>query len=892
MEDRCEGCAAAGRVAGGEVTAGMRAGPPLVALLAVALLALALLAPASASATTFTVTNAADAFANDGVCTLREAIVSADTDTATGGCPAGSGADTIVLATPTVTLSQAGADEDAGVTGDLDITGSLTIEGESGGTTVEASHLDRVIDVHSGAQVTLENLTLTGGQTPAGANATPGTGTVSGGDLYGDAGGNGEAGGGVRNAGTLTLDHVTVADNGTGAGGIGSSVSGASGQATVGGDGGSGGAGGGIESTGTLTVSDSTITANATGAGASGGDGNGGSGAAGAAGALGAGGGGGNGGSAGGIDAEGPTTVSDSTISNNVTGGGGAGAVGRGGAGGSSSTAAGGAGGDGIGGVGGSGGPGAGLVGAGSSVTVTRNLIEHNTTGDAGVGGEGLGGGGGNGEIAGVGSGAGGRGGDGGGERGGDGGAGGGLLDGTSSNATFAVTSDTLTGNHTGTGGDGGPGVGAPGGHSNAAAGGDGGNGTGGEGFYGGNGGGAEGQLATGSMALAGDTLVQNTVGGAGSGAGGTAGIAGTGTPNGAGGVATTGGDGGSGDGGGLDGASVAGSILSGNTPDQCAGLNVSGGPLGDNVTYPDPSCPGKNLSPDLGPLADNGGATPTFALLPGSPAIDEVVLLAPICPAADQRDVARPQGAACDAGAYEFAPPDIGNEAAAVTETTATITATVNPNQRQSTVHVRWGPTTAYGAQSSDQTLAAGNAEVTVTTALSGLSPATTYHYTVTGTNADGTTTSSDRTFTTQPTPGGPPGKPPPTARAVISKLKLKPASFRPVTKTHRAKRGTTISYTDSEAVTTTFTVQHRTSGVRKGKSCVAAPKRKAKTRPKPCTRYVAVKGRFSHHDRVGANSFSWTGALDGKALPAARYRLIARPASGSAVMQSFTIK
>ncbi|MEU9670490.1 choice-of-anchor Q domain-containing protein [Streptomyces bobili] len=56
---------------------------------------------------------------------------------------------------------------------------------------------------------------------------------------------------------------------------------------------------------------------------------------------------------------------------------------------------------------------------------------------------------------------------------------------------------------------------------------------------------------------------------------------------------------------------------------------------------------------PLVGPLADNGGPTDTTALLPGSPAIDA----AGDCPATDQRGVARPQGAACDIGAYEHAP-------------------------------------------------------------------------------------------------------------------------------------------------------------------------------------------------------------------------------------------
>jgi beta-glucanase (GH16 family) len=56
-----------------------------------------------------------------------------------------------------------------------------------------------------------------------------------------------------------------------------------------------------------------------------------------------------------------------------------------------------------------------------------------------------------------------------------------------------------------------------------------------------------------------------------------------------------------------------------------------------------------------LGPLAGNGGPTSTHALLAGSPAIDAAD--AALCPAADQRGVARPQGPACDAGAVERVP-------------------------------------------------------------------------------------------------------------------------------------------------------------------------------------------------------------------------------------------
>jgi hypothetical protein len=64
-------------------------------------------------------------------------------------------------------------------------------------------------------------------------------------------------------------------------------------------------------------------------------------------------------------------------------------------------------------------------------------------------------------------------------------------------------------------------------------------------------------------------------------------------------------------------------------------------------------------LPPLLGPLGDNGGPTPTHALLPGSPALDagdpagcrdsQGTLLT-----SDQRGEPRPQGNACDIGAFE----------------------------------------------------------------------------------------------------------------------------------------------------------------------------------------------------------------------------------------------
>lgn len=68
------------------------------------------------------------------------------------------------------------------------------------------------------------------------------------------------------------------------------------------------------------------------------------------------------------------------------------------------------------------------------------------------------------------------------------------------------------------------------------------------------------------------------------------------------------------------------------------------------------------NTNPVLGALANNTGPaafTQTMALLAGSPAIDSAN---PKCPVdagekTDERGVTRPQGTACDIGAYEFVP-------------------------------------------------------------------------------------------------------------------------------------------------------------------------------------------------------------------------------------------
>jgi hypothetical protein len=107
------------------------------------------------------------------------------------------------------------------------------------------------------------------------------------------------------------------------------------------------------------------------------------------------------------------------------------------------------------------------------------------------------------------------------------------------------------------------------------------------------------------------------------------------------------------------------------------------------------------------------------------------------------------------------------------------------------------------------------------------------------------------------------------------------------------KKRYGTSISYRDSEAATTTFTVLQKITGRKQGKSC-KKPSKSNKHR-KPCTLYVTM-GSFSHTDLAGVNTLHFSGRLKGKKLPSGSYRLRVVPrnaaGTGATVVASFTIK
>ncbi len=195
--------------------------------------------------------------AGDGLCTLREAIESAN-NAGNGDCGADSTADDTITfsVSGTITLSST---LPAIVSGQ----GALTVDG-GGNITISGNNSVQVFYVNAGAALTLQNLTVANGRTTTdgGGVYNAGTLTVSNSTFSGNRA---HYGGGIYNASTLMVNNSTVSNNGAAhGGGVYNAGTLTVSNSTVSGNSANYG-GGGIDNLyGTLTVSNSTFSSNQT----------------------------------------------------------------------------------------------------------------------------------------------------------------------------------------------------------------------------------------------------------------------------------------------------------------------------------------------------------------------------------------------------------------------------------------------------------------------------------------------------------------------------------------------------------------------------------------------------------------------------------------------------
>ena len=665
---------------------------------------LLMLLAATAQAQTFKVTTHLDV--NDHACTpskcsLRDAIIASNMSL---------GANTIKLRAGHYKLTIPGTREHAAATGDLNITNHVTIDGAGASTTtIDGNHIDRVFETFGGAKLTLSGVTVTGGAAVA---QTPGS-AVEGGAVLDD-------GGGPVTITNAAITGNTAAGSSGGAGGYGGAIdveppsnvaisltnTTLSGNQAGGSSTADSGHGGAIDNQGpgTITLNHVSMTGNHAGGHQAGGYG-------------------------GAANTEGPLVVSASTFTDNTAGG--DGHFGYGGALDASTVTStdstfrgndaggGGASGDGHGGA----------LELGVSATLTRSAIADNRAGGGGDGtGFGaFGYGGGVDAVSGavtlsnstvIGNSAG----------GGDQnsyGFGGGV------DAALTATGSTIANNKVG-GGDGfGDGGGIYGGSpgstlTNSTVSGNSAGGGGADGF--GSGGGIDQHVGTATLTFSdvvGNTAtVESSTGGGG-------GVHGTVTSQ--------------------------DSIIADNT--SATGANCDAAPISQGHNLENGrSCRFTGAgdvvgAAPLGPLQNNGGRTPTRALL-GGPAINGGEATG--CPASDQRGVNRPQGRACDIGAYEAAPPRATTSLSRI-ESAGHVSLSgvaLNLDVVSGTEFFQFGKSTAYGKRSASLPLAAGPSERLFTVVIGRLTPGTLYHYRAADRNPDGTGFGADATFNTPAAP------------------------------------------------------------------------------------------------------------------------------------------
>jgi hypothetical protein len=236
---------------------------------------------------------------------------------------------------------------------------------------------------------------------------------------------------------------------------------------------------------------------------------------------------------------------------------------------------------------------------------------------------------------------------------------------------------------------------------------------------------------------------------------------------------------------------------------------------------------------------------------------------------------------------------------ATALTSTTATLNATVNPQGTPVTYQFHYGTTSGYGsnAPAAPAALAAGSSATSVSASISGLSPGTTYHYQLTASNPGGAVSTPDGTFTTMPSVKSPPlGLLAPTLGSVsMTNKRFRVAKRSTAILAKKAPVGTIFRFTLSAPAKLTITITRTAPGLRRGHSCLAPTSKLRHKHAKHCTRTITVGTLTRSREPAGPDKVPFSGRIGNRALSPRSYNAILRASNAAGpskpVRLSFTI-
>jgi YVTN family beta-propeller protein len=268
-------------------------------------------------------------------------------------------------------------------------------------------------------------------------------------------------------------------------------------------------------------------------------------------------------------------------------------------------------------------------------------------------------------------------------------------------------------------------------------------------------------------------------------------------------------------------------------------------------------------------------------------------IALATNTPGAEIKVGIHPHGVAITPPA---APMVLTQAASAITQSTATLNALVNPNEELiSECKFQYGTSTSYGSSLACMPSPGfGPGPVAVSAPITGLAANSAYHFTVSATNQGGTSTGLDVSFKTLTTPAAAAQRPAIIAARLTNK-RFRVGRQATAISAKKTPLGTTFRFTLSAAAKLQITITRTAAGLRHGHSCLAPSPKLKRAHAKRCTRTLTVGTLTRARERQGADSVAFSGRIGHRALGPQPYRAVLSASNtggrSTSVMLSFAI-